>query len=152
MQDAAASMAAFVAYVGTLEGDEKGEAQVFCDRLFRAFGHEGYKEAGAVLEERGELADGRTKLADLRWGKHLLLEMRKRGERLGSPRAYSQVYEDWLRLAPDKPQYGRDLQFRRVLDLRARPAGRRAFPRSSYGTADLPRYSRRFGLLPRFVS
>lgn len=28
----------FVAYVRTLQGDEKGEAQVFCDRLFRAFG------------------------------------------------------------------------------------------------------------------
>ena len=43
MTDTAATMAAFVAYVRTLRGDEKGEAQVFCDRLFRAFGHEGYK-------------------------------------------------------------------------------------------------------------
>ena len=42
----------FVAYARTLEGDEKGEAQVFCDRLFQAFGHGGYKEAGATLEFR----------------------------------------------------------------------------------------------------
>ena len=42
----------FVEYAGLLKGDEKGEAQVFCDRLFQAFGHEGYKEAGATLEER----------------------------------------------------------------------------------------------------
>ena len=28
----------FVDYAATLDGDEKGEAQVFCDRLFQAFG------------------------------------------------------------------------------------------------------------------
>jgi SAM-dependent methyltransferase len=105
MTDTAATMAAFVAYVRTLRGDEKGEAQVFCDRLFRAFGHEGYKEAGATLEERVKLADGRTKFADLRWGKRVLIEMKKRGERLGSPRVYNQVYEYWQRLVPNKPQY-----------------------------------------------
>ncbi len=31
----------FVEYASTLKGDEKGEAQVFCDRLFKAFGHGG---------------------------------------------------------------------------------------------------------------
>jgi hypothetical protein len=35
-----------------LSGDEKGEAQVFCDRLFRAFGHEGVRKAGATLQMR----------------------------------------------------------------------------------------------------
>ncbi|MBK9261263.1 MAG: class I SAM-dependent DNA methyltransferase [Polyangiaceae bacterium] len=105
MQDVSALMTAFVSYVRTLKGDEKGEAQVFCDRLFRAFGHEGYKEAGATLEERVKLADGRTKFADLRWGKRVLIEMKKRGERLGSPRVYNQVYEYWQRLVPNKPQY-----------------------------------------------
>jgi hypothetical protein len=29
----------FVNYAMTLDGDEKGEAQVFCDRLFQAFDH-----------------------------------------------------------------------------------------------------------------
>lgn len=42
----------FQAYAAKLDGDEKGEAQVFCDRLFQAFGHDGYKEAGATLEYR----------------------------------------------------------------------------------------------------
>ncbi len=41
----------FVEYAKTLSGYEKGEAQVFCDRLFIAFGHEGYKQAGASLEK-----------------------------------------------------------------------------------------------------
>src|ERR1043165_458576 len=42
----------FVAYAKTLDGDEKGEAQVFLDRLFRGFSRAGYKEAGATLEMR----------------------------------------------------------------------------------------------------
>ncbi len=54
----------FVSYVKTLDGDEKGEAQVFCDRLFRAFGHEGYKEAGATLEFRIKKGKA-TNFADL---------------------------------------------------------------------------------------
>lgn len=105
MNETAASMAAFVAYVATLKGDEKGEAQVFCDSLFRAFGHPGYKEAGAILEERLKLVDGRTKFADLRWGNRVVLEMKKRGVRLGSPRVYNQAYEYWQRLVPNKPRY-----------------------------------------------
>lgn len=40
----------FVAYAKTLDGDEKGEAQVFCDRLFQAFGHQGYKEVIPIFE------------------------------------------------------------------------------------------------------
>ena len=52
MNDPAQNLHAFVDYTHLLKGDEKGEAQVFCDRLFQAFGHEGYKEAGAELEFR----------------------------------------------------------------------------------------------------
>ena len=37
-------LAEFVAWVGAnIKGDEKGEAQVFLDRLFGGFGHEGYQ-------------------------------------------------------------------------------------------------------------
>jgi len=36
------SIHSFLEYAKTLKGDEKGEAQVFCDRLFQAFGHGGY--------------------------------------------------------------------------------------------------------------
>jgi hypothetical protein len=50
----------FVNYASKLNGDEKGEAQVFCDRLFQAFGHEGYKEAGATLEFRVKSYYGKT--------------------------------------------------------------------------------------------
>ncbi len=52
MSDVTESLENFLTYVRRLRGDEKGEAQVFCDRLFQAFGHEGYKEAGAELEFR----------------------------------------------------------------------------------------------------
>ncbi len=40
-----------------LSGDEKGEAQVFLERLFQAFGHAGYAEAGAKLEMRIKARD-----------------------------------------------------------------------------------------------
>lgn len=40
-----------------ITGDEKGEAQIFLDRLFQAFGLKGVKEAGAVCEQRVKKAD-----------------------------------------------------------------------------------------------
>lgn len=43
-----------------IKGDEKGEAQVFLDRFFRAFDWEGAKEAGAEYEERIRKATVRT--------------------------------------------------------------------------------------------
>ena len=47
------SLKTFQSYVADhIKGDEKGEAQVYLDRLFIAFGHKGHKEAGATLEER----------------------------------------------------------------------------------------------------
>ena len=84
----------FVAYVDTLKGDEKGESQVFCDRLFQAFGHAGYKEAGATLEERVKAKGKSTKFADLVWKPRLLLEMKKRGEKLQNHTA--QAFEYWM--------------------------------------------------------
>jgi hypothetical protein len=73
----------FVDYGGLLRGDEKGEAQAFCDRLFRAFGHWGYKEAGATLEYRIKRHSTRgTSFADLVWKPRVLLEMKRRGENL----------------------------------------------------------------------
>ena len=42
----------FAAYARSVKGDEKGEAQLFLDRFFRALGHVGIKEAGATLEFR----------------------------------------------------------------------------------------------------
>lgn len=45
----------FVEYWRGRSGDEKGEAQVFCDRLFRAFGHEGYQGSGGGARTPGEV-------------------------------------------------------------------------------------------------
>jgi SAM-dependent methyltransferase len=92
----------FVRYAATLQGDEKGEAQVFCDRLFQGFGHKGYKEAGATLEFRVK-GKKTTKFADLLWRPRLLLEMKKRGEKL--EKHYAQAFEYWLQLVPHRPRY-----------------------------------------------
>tara|TARA_R110002049_G_scaffold118032_1_gene271899 strand:+ start:7306 stop:10161 length:2856 start_codon:yes stop_codon:yes gene_type:complete len=93
----------FVEYANTLSGDEKGEAQVFCDRLFIGFGHDGYKEAGATLEQRVKNQKGTTSFADLMWSPRLLLEMKKRGEKL--QRHYQQAFEYWLNAVPNRPRY-----------------------------------------------
>lgn len=101
-RDVERDLRAFVNYARTCS-DEKGDAQVFCDRLFRAFGHAGYKEAGAVLEDRVKMQDGRTKFADLVWRPRVLIEMKKRGEKLA--RHYAQAMQYWIRLTPDRPRY-----------------------------------------------
>ncbi len=88
-----------------LKGDEKGEAQVFLDRFFRAFGCEGAIEAGATYEERVKKGSkkGKTGFADLVWKPRVLIEMKKRGEDLN--KHYSQAFEYWTRLVPDRPRY-----------------------------------------------
>ena len=94
----------FVAYTRTLDGDEKGEAQVFCDRLFRAFGHKGYKEAGATLEFRIRKNSGRgTSFADLVWKPRLLIEMKKSGEKLQLHTR--QAFDYWINAVPNRPRY-----------------------------------------------
>lgn len=94
----------FVNYARTLKGDEKGEAQVFCDRLFKAFGHPGYKEAGATLEFRIKKESGRgTQFADLVWKPRLLLEMKKGGEKLHLH--YRQAFDYWINAVPNRPRH-----------------------------------------------
>lgn len=56
----------FVKFAQQLKGDEKGDAQVFLERLFQALGHVRIIEAGATLEHRIKI-DDRTKFADLLW-------------------------------------------------------------------------------------
>jgi type II restriction/modification system DNA methylase subunit YeeA len=98
------SLNRFVDYAKTLAGDEKGEAQVFCDRLFQAFGHAGYKEAGATLEFRIKKESGRgTQFADLVWKPRLLLEMKKGGEKLHLH--YRQAFDYWINAVPNRPRY-----------------------------------------------
>lgn len=98
-----AQLREFVAYAKTLKGDEKGEAQVFLDRLFRGFSRFGYKEAGAVLEDRVKDVRGGTRFADLVWKPIVLIEMKKRGEDLS--RHLQQAFDYWTRLVPNRPRY-----------------------------------------------
>ena len=87
-----------------LTGDEKGEAQLFLENLFRAFGHEGLRQAGATLEMRVTRRDNRgTAYADLVWKPRVLIEMKKAGRDLS--RDYRQAFEYWIDLVPDRPQY-----------------------------------------------
>jgi hypothetical protein len=94
----------FVNYAESLSGDEKGEAQVFLDRLFQGFGHAGYHEAGATLEFRvsKEVRKG-TAFADLVWKPIVLIEMKKRGETL--TKHYRQAFDYWARLVPERPRW-----------------------------------------------
>jgi len=98
-------LAEFVSWVGAnIKGDEKGEAQLFLDRLFRGFGHDGVPEAGAKLEMRVKKGDGKgTSFADLVWKPVVLIEMKKRGEDLTRHRR--QAFDYWTRLVPGRPRY-----------------------------------------------
>jgi hypothetical protein len=94
----------FVDWCAThISGDEKGEAQIFLDHLFRAFGHAGLKEAGATCENRVKKDGGGTAFADLVWKPIVLVEMKKRGVDLS--KHYRQAFEYWTRLVPGRPRY-----------------------------------------------
>ncbi len=87
-----------------ITGDEKGEAQIFLDRLFQAFGHGGVKEAGATLEMRVPKNDvGGIAFADLVWKPVVLIEMKKRSANLATH--LPQAFRYWERLCPDRPRY-----------------------------------------------
>lgn len=86
-----------------LRGDEKGEAQVFLDRLFIALGYEGVFEAGAGLEFRLRNDAGGTSFADLMWKPRVLIEMKKAGTDLR--RHFRQAFDYWARAVPDRPRY-----------------------------------------------
>jgi len=87
-----------------IHGDEKGQSQVFLDRLFLALGHGGVFEAGATLEDRVRAKSrGGTAFADLVWKPRVLVEMKKRGEDL--TKHYRQAFEYWIDLVPDRPEF-----------------------------------------------
>ena len=98
-------LAGFVDWVGVnIRGDEKGEAQVYLDRLFQGFGHAGVREAGATLEDRIKKTGGKgTSFADLVLKPVVLIEMKKRGQDL--TRHYRQAFDYWTRLVPGRPRY-----------------------------------------------
>ncbi len=119
-------LAEFATYArSSLKGDEKGEAQIFLERFFQAFGHVGVKEAGATLEYRiakkpgsaqlelitnepvpkgkGAAKSGGKKFADLLWPDRVLIEMKKRGENL--EKHYDQIFDYWTQIVPKRPPY-----------------------------------------------
>lgn len=89
-----------------ISGKERQDAQIFLDRFFQAFGHEGAKEVGAVYEtaiKKGS-KKGKTGFADLVWKPRVLIEMKSRQE-TDLSKHYSQAFEYWTRIVPDRPRY-----------------------------------------------
>ena len=119
----------FVEYAGKLSGYEKGEAQLFCDRLFRAFGHGGIIEANGQLEARIKFASGRTKFADCLWAPidrpGVLIEMKAKSEK-NLEAHFPQVRDYWIEMNPErifgpgsqKPTYIILCNFERILIYR----------------------------------
>jgi hypothetical protein len=89
-----------------ITGDEKGQAQIFLDRLFQAFDQGGSLDVGGSPEFRIRKADedgGGTAFADYVWKPVVLIEMKKRGENL--QKHYRQAFDYWTRLVPNRPRY-----------------------------------------------
>jgi len=101
------SLVTFVKWVQAyITGDEKGQAQIFLDRLFIAFGRFGSLDVGGEPEFRIRKAaqdGGGTSFADYVWKPVVLIEMKRRGERLS--RHYRQAFDYWTRLVPGRPRY-----------------------------------------------
>lgn len=114
------SLAQFATFARSLKGDEKSEAQLFLDHLFRALGHGGVQEAGATLEFRiakkpgsaqlelikgddAVKAKGGKKFADLLWPERVLIEMKSRGANL--EKHYDQAFEYWTHIVPRRPPF-----------------------------------------------
>src|SRR3989442_682968 len=79
-------LAEFVAWSQKhITGDEKGQAQIFLDRLFQSFGQPGCLDVGGTTEFRIRKSDedgGGTAFADYVWKPIALIEMKKRGVNL----------------------------------------------------------------------
>ncbi len=89
-----------------ITGDEKGQAQIFLDRLFQAFGHGGSLDVGGSPEFRVRKSSqdgGGTSFADYVWKPVVLIEMKRRGEKLA--KHYRQAFDYWTRLVPNRPRY-----------------------------------------------
>lgn len=89
-----------------ITGDEKGQAQIFLDRLFQAFGQPGCLDVGGATEFRIRKSNedgGGTAFADYVWKPVVLIEMKKRGENL--QKHYRQAFDYWTRLVPNRPRY-----------------------------------------------
>jgi hypothetical protein len=98
------SLSAFVTWRKEhLIGDEKGEAALYLERLFTAFGHAGIREAGATLEARIRRLGAGVSYADLLWKPRCLVEMKRQGTDL--TRHYRQAFQYWVEAVPERPRY-----------------------------------------------
>ncbi len=103
--DLPAALEKFVSFAQSLKGDEKGEAPIYLNALFQAFGHDGTQQAGATHEHRiakGAGAKGKN-FADLLWPQRVLFEMKSRGVKL--ERHYDQAFDYWTHIVPHRPPY-----------------------------------------------
>lgn len=107
MNDKSDKLTAFVEWTSSyISGDEKGQAQIFLDRLFQAFGHPGSLDVGGQPEFRVRKSSedgGGTSFADFVWKPVVLIEMKKRGVNLA--KHYRQAFDYWTRLVPGRPRY-----------------------------------------------
>ena len=103
-------LADFVAWTRAhVTGDEKGQAQIFLDRLFQAFGQRGSLDVGGAPEMRIRKAQedgGCTAFANYVWKPVVLIEMKRRGVDLA--KHFRQAFNYWIRLVPDR---GRSMSF-----------------------------------------
>jgi len=89
-----------------ISGYEKGEAQIFLDRLFIGFAQKGALDVGGKPEfkiRKDKDDGGGIAFADYVWKPIVLIEMKKRGEDLS--KHYRQAFDYWVRLVPDRPHY-----------------------------------------------
>lgn len=98
----------FVSFVKTSlsGGDERGQAQIFCDRLFRAYGLKGIFEANGELEARiKESKTDKTKYIDCLWcpqGKDGVLIEMKRKDIKNLESHFPQARDYWINIVPQK--------------------------------------------------
>jgi len=114
----------FVRWCGQhITGDEKGQAQIYLDRLFQAFGQPGSLEVGGAPEFRIKKAtedgaapgSGNTAFADYVWKPIVLIEMKKRGADLSRHYSTSSARSSAAALAQETSQSSR--QSKGVLQL-----------------------------------
>jgi hypothetical protein len=102
-----AQLSQFAAWVRqNITGDEKGQAQIFLDRLFQAFGQPGVLDVGGQIEFRLRKAaedGGGTAFADLVWKPVVLVEMKRRGTDL--QKHFRQAFDYWVRITGGRPRY-----------------------------------------------
>ena len=95
---------AFLEWFKNCKGSEKGEGQIFFDRLFQAFGNPGVLGSDAVCEQpiKNRKSKG-TAFADLVWKPRVIIELKKRGTSL--QKHYDQAFNYWITLVPNRPKY-----------------------------------------------